>query len=659
MNGLGRLGELYGLSPATLSGLADIAGVQSPLYPKNDLDPDYPGAGPQNVPPTYANSTPEPAPAAPAPAAPAQPYVVRNGQVIPVEAPPAAAPTQGDTWQDRYARSTYVSPYKIAEQQAAKEQGGDDAKAVAPANDNAPAAAAPGVAVASTPAVAAAPAVTIPAHMQPFSQSVSTQRPLDPESALEGRFYRQDAAGQRILAADKEAEAAAHRGVADAAYAYGQTMASQHFGAELEKNRQDREAFVKSEHAKLEQLAAAAQKQVDPDYWKAHGGKFPEVLAAISIALGAFGSAMTKTPNAAWEMLKAKMDANIDAQKTNIANAREAYGVRSNLYLRNLEAFGDKDRAILATKAQFLEQLGGMVKQQYAAAQGTANDATYRALMAKIADERADAAYEFNARSGVIAQQSTDRYVPAQTIGGAGAGVVARDENIVTLPDGTNIVVPQDVHEESVKKIQALGETVSLVNELKKDRGQMKTLLEHPWDNYEQIAALRKGIEDKTEKLVYAESKAYEQGVVREAEYPRAAANAGGTAGLGIVGSGSINPAHAWAKGVDSMLDKKQQYLYDKLNREIKATGGQVVDTGYATDPRTGGLRPVMRYTGQDVRAMQPLAPHGSKPMDPSRLGVPQQDAQTVREATPKAPNFGTVPLAPAATREPHGKRKK
>lgn len=75
---------------------------------------------------------------------------------------------------------------------------------------------------------------------------------------------------------------------------------------------------------------AIADRKVDPDHFFKERGTGARVLAGISMALGAFGSALTGGPNMAMQIIHGAIDRDIDAQKHEIAKAKDILQLRGN-----------------------------------------------------------------------------------------------------------------------------------------------------------------------------------------------------------------------------------------------------------------------------------------------------------------------------------------
>jgi hypothetical protein len=304
----------------------------------------------------------------------------------------------------------------------------------------------------------AGPVRTVPAHWQPGTRSESRQHGMNPDELVDGQYHRDVSAGQSMLAGDKQLQAAQQAGMADAVYAAAHTSASQNAAAKMAHIQAQRDQYVQTEQAKLASLSMAAQERVDPE--AAKGGPGAQLMATIAVALGQFGASLTGGPNTALQMVNANIDRNIAAQQTNIANAGKAHDREASLYRQNMEVFGDKERATLATKMQYLDQVKGMADQQYALAKNTANEGQYHAFIAGVEEHRAKAADDFAKLTHTqLATQGNEHYVPTAQVGGGAGGLKGQGALYVPSLKG----YARD--EATAKRLNLAGEQVMSINE--------------------------------------------------------------------------------------------------------------------------------------------------------------------------------------------------
>lgn len=282
--------------------------------------------------------------------------------------------------------------------------------------------------------MAAGPQRTIAAHWQPGTRAETVQHGVDAEAMRPGQEYRDEAHIQGGLANQGRLAAAEQQGMADAVYAASHAAASKQAGERVQAIENEKRMYVQAEQEKLNTLSIAAQEKVDPEAAKGSSGA--QLVSALAIALGQFGASINGGPNAALQIVNANIDRRIAAQRDNIGNAGKAHDREMSLYKQNLEAFGDKERATLATKVQYLDQAKAMADQQYAASKHSMNEANYNAVNEKLLNERADTLDKFAmVTADKRTSQSNESFKPAMTVGGAGAaGAGAKGKEALFVP---------------------------------------------------------------------------------------------------------------------------------------------------------------------------------------------------------------------------------
>lgn len=139
---------------------------------------------------------------------------------------------------------------------------------------------------------------------------------------------QRDAATRGVLLDDaikKKADAESAKAIAVQAGTFEATQQA--------KDRMQQEAAARQSAMKDADEADAQSKQraidlgnrkIDPmRVW--HNASVPQqILGALAMAFGAFGAALAKTPNFAMQMIQGAVDRDIDAQKTEIQNAKDS-----------------------------------------------------------------------------------------------------------------------------------------------------------------------------------------------------------------------------------------------------------------------------------------------------------------------------------------------
>lgn len=100
--------------------------------------------------------------------------------------------------------------------------------------------------------------------------------------------------------------------------------------------------------------------QLDPR--RALGGVGTQVLAAISIGLGAYGAAMTGGPNYAMQIIDKAIERDIVAQKDRFRNKRSAFFQEKDIYARKMGALKDEQAAELATAGYMSQNTALMLR---------------------------------------------------------------------------------------------------------------------------------------------------------------------------------------------------------------------------------------------------------------------------------------------------------
>lgn len=495
-------------------------------------------------------------------------------------------------------------------------------------------------------APAAMPMRVSPAHWQPGTRAYTKQYGMTPEELEPGQTSRDAGTGQGMLAIDKQRAAEQDMADAEVGYAQAKQRAEEIASAKRARLEQDRQAYVLREQERLEDLAKKASEKVDVD--AAHGSLGAQMLGAIAVGLGQFGAAINGGPNMAYQIISDGINRRIKAQSENIANARASLAARQSLYRQNLDEFGDKERAILATKVQYLDQVRAQVDEVFARSKGTLSEANYNAMQKKLLDERANTLDQFALRTHTqLAEQGNEHYVPAQVVGGGGGGGKALD-NLVTLSDGTTVKMPNEKQQDAaIGKVQVLDKLQRMNNRALQIRKKLEKV--DPIVNATEYNTLYGELEDMQETKAALLSTDAGQGVLKDSEYWRSIEKQGlYTRGVGFFKGNPV--AKSVRDAADANLRKQIERADEDQRAYVKAAGGAIVQKGYQRDA-AGNLVPAAKYTGQDVKPSPQLAPKDFKPVRPG-LEVPRAPAP-LGEVTPQAPVFGGVsPPAPPAPRK-------
>lgn len=487
------------------------------------------------------------------------------------------------------------------------------------------------------------PGYMTPAGWQHATQEATVAHGISKEALEPWRSAKLDAAIEENWANKLQGEVDQERAGIQAGVMVTHAMAEQQAAAQMNDIARTKQQYISAEQDKFQRLVADAQGNADPDaYWKERGPG--GVMAALSVALGAFGASLTGGQNAALQIVQGDIDRNIRAQEQNLANKRHAVDMASNLYAQNLAAFGDRERAVLATKAQYYAQVDAMAQAQ-AARLGT-KDAEIKLskLQAALAEQRAADEKDFvSATEDRVTEHMADRWRPAQMVGGGGTGSAKALENTVTLSDGTTAQFQSgDTHKDAIKQVTVLDKLTRMNQRALSIRKELRDI--NPVIDRTNYMTKMGELEDLEEEKSALLSSKEGQGVLRDNEYLRKVrTQTKYTQGFGW--EHATNPlAYQWRDSADNNLRAQNERMMTDQHGLARSAGARLVKKGYVTDAQ-GNLVPVGKYTGQDVQPTAPLAPRGFKPMDASKP-VPTMPAP-LTETTPAAPNFGRVSTSP------------
>lgn len=490
----------------------------------------------------------------------------------------------------------------------------------------------------AAPAEAQAPAyggggsglVVLPGGMRPSTSETTMTRTGDPEEVERIRRAQDSAAGYGVQSASAARDAADINIRADLEEAERRRVAAARYEDMLRNNAIEREQYVKEQRARFDAMSADLAKDPTTQYWasKSDGEK---VLSFVGVILSGIGSGMTGGPNLALQ----KIDTEINR---GIANKREAFGRARSLYQEMLQEYGDRATAINAAKAAAYDKVAQELAPMRALAKSKDAEARYAQIVQGVEQKRADAAAEVEKSLGLkYEQKDAQKYQAPQVLGGG-----ANDkpiQNTATLSDGTTVQFQNSEQgNKAVERIQGY----TKVQELYNRATELRKKLAAATPGTSTHEAIYRNLEKIAGDIIYEESMARGQGIVKKDEMEEGKKTSPVLAGLGERGAvagnvaNTVNPwlsrdREAGEKGIALAL--KQAEVEQRAL--VQAAGGRIVQRGYAQTP-TGELTPTGRYTGQDLSPAQRLAPSGFKPLD-NRKDVTTA-ARALAETTPKAP---------------------
>ena len=115
--------------------------------------------------------------------------------------------------------------------------------------------------------------------------------------------------------------------------------------------------LIKWQEARQEYEAA----EVDPSRRFSGGSK---VGAAIAMALGAMGAALSRGPNTAMQIIQSEIERDVAAQRANIDKKRGAVGMLGNELAMARDILGDEDAAIAAAKASLWRDVARNIEME-------------------------------------------------------------------------------------------------------------------------------------------------------------------------------------------------------------------------------------------------------------------------------------------------------
>jgi len=423
--------------------------------------------------------------------------------------------------------------------------------------------------------------------------------------------------------------------MADAVYASAHQMMAQRTNEQIAAIQQQKAAYVEDQKKKLEDLSAQTQQKEDPDaYWKERG-TFGSVLTGIMIGLGQFASmASGRGTNGALQIVNEGIDRNIASQRANIANAHKAYDTASNLFEKNLAAFGDEERAALATKVQYLDQVAAMADAQRAQAGITDAEAANHGFLRGIYNQRAQAADDFAKLTHTqIAEQETEHYAPATTIGGPTADA-PREKNLVTLSDGTTVKMPEGTDTKLIEKMQARSAIMRINDEILNLRQRYYETT--PVMDYTERKAIINRLNELALDKVDQQSVMLGQGVVKDEELKRSLAKrVGATNGIELHASDVAKlPVLDKDRAANDEMVRAQSARMDTDNIEAaRESGGAIYKPTYGRD-KNNRVVPTGHFTGQDLVPSMNRPPAGAKSRNPNTRIFPAR--KPLEETTPK-----------------------
>lgn len=179
----------------------------------------------------------------------------------------------------------------------------------------------------------------------------------------------------------------------------------------------ERDAYADLD-AKIKAVSEKAAVEVDPKrYWKDKSAG-EKVLLVLAGMFGGAGAALAKQPNLAAAALEKSVNEDIDAQKTNIANAKGNLNQLQGLYQDVAQRYGSERAGMLAMKSARLGGLESQLRASIASATSEKARVAAEKTLAFLTQAKAEADMELSRlRNGQISTQF--KTVPGQMVGGS------------------------------------------------------------------------------------------------------------------------------------------------------------------------------------------------------------------------------------------------
>lgn len=143
-----------------------------------------------------------------------------------------------------------------------------------------------------------------------------------------------------------------------------------------QKNEQDRKY--------TDAVSAYANQKIDPNRLMRSKSDSQKALLIVSAIFGGLAAGHNGGPNEALAAIDHEIDRDIDAQKTDIQNAKEGANLHGNLVANLRSKIGDFDQAVIAAKAVRIEQMKrqmDILASDYKSPEGDARAQAFNAAM--------------------------------------------------------------------------------------------------------------------------------------------------------------------------------------------------------------------------------------------------------------------------------------
>lgn len=328
-----------------------------------------------------------------------------------------------------------------------------------------------------------------------------------------------------------------------------------------EQERQTRFEKEVGDYDKLSQ--EMLNTKVDPRRWFNNQSTGQKIMAGIGIFLGGVGGGLTKSgKNPALDIINNAINADIDAQKSELAKLKDVGGMKQNVLSMMRDKFGDERQAEAATKAFHLDQT--IMKLKEVAAQNKAPELQAQA-------DKAIGQLEVQ-KHGLVAQFEAASKSKSVMLGGG-----------QQLPQGVD--VEQLSPEQRERYVTGVGLATT------KEGAKQLMALKASTDSSSEMLGELIGMTNKTGKSINTETRTRAsalsdmlKGQIRE----------------GVLGPGTVNDSER--KILDRLVaDPTAIFSLDANSRVALQTVMDRLQANFNNTAKANGLRPV----NQQVRSFQ------------------------------------------------------
>jgi hypothetical protein len=459
------------------------------------------------------------------------------------------------------------------------------------------------------------------------------------------RLYGAGLANQ-VAGAGYAVEAARAKGEADAAYSAAKEDVERAHADAVRSLEDQRSRYIDDQMGKLDQMAARVASADISSYWSDKSAP-TRVLTAIAVGLGAAGAALSGGRNTAADMLTQEMDRDLKRKVLEAEAARSGFYAAKNNFMENIAAFGSKEAALVATRAQTVRVLETMAQRKYQRAMQDGGwpdlEANYRTMIGQIGER---GSIERAKLSDLMRDHWSAQYRFPQAAGGGGAGTGLPDfdagDKVLNLFDANGRPV-QRIGIGSDADVNRLRSGLAATTALQRIFTRMSAIIDEsrnlgPGD-VQRVNQLNQEYQDLRATGLRIQEQAQHQGVLRQGEMG-VAGMALGAADVNLLAEHAARNAPLWGPhlgAVRAAYELRNATLGDALKNaqvEMQAATNRFGEmasadilmntrggyTDYLPDPsKKGAIRPAVVYT----EPLGPRDPRGQVILPWQRIATP------------------------------------